>query len=461
MTRVAPAGPFLHGFGARYDLPLSLSLYLVGAGSVVLISFMLVATFAAGKVGPDAVRYPRAEIGWLQGVIQASWVKTICGLAGTLYLLAVMATGWLGSAQPESNPAEYLTWIYFWAGLVVLTGVFGPLWNAFNPFAAIDRLITRITGRTESIDPDRLLGVGIWPAAFLYLGFAGFELASGYANRPWLVADLAAAYSIFTIVGMRIYGARSWLSHVEAFTILFSVLSRLAPIQTDKNRIFLRPPGAGLLDRWGTGWDRVVFIILMLSTLAFDGLIATPLWQAIVTDLQPLSQPLEAWGTPGVRGLGLIGVSLLFLTVFALFMRLVMYFGLAEVSPVATTTAFALTLVPIAWVYNLAHNYSYLVIQGQGLFPLLSDPLTRGWHLLPTSGYQPSFAIAQAGTVWDLQVALIVIGHVVAVILAHLRAGERFKTARNALLSQYPMLVLMVMYTMTSLWILAQPSTSG
>jgi len=30
-----------------------------------------------------------------------------------------------------------------------------------------------------------------------------------------------------------------------------------------------------------------------------------------------------------------------------------------------------------------------------------------------------------------------VLGHIAAVYLAHLRAGERFKTASNALLSQY------------------------
>lgn len=56
---------------------------------------------------------------------------------------------------------------------------------------------------------------------------------------------------------------------------------------------------------------------------------------------------------------------------------------------------------------------------------------------------------------------LIVLGHIIAVYLAHLRAGERFKPAGNALLSQYPMLLLMVGYTMTSLWILAQPITAG
>ena len=43
----------------------------------------------------------------------------------------------------------------------------------------------------------------------------------------------------------------------------------------------------------------------------------------------------------------------------------------------------------------------------------------------------------------------------IAVYLSHLRAGERFRTAQRALLSQYPMLILMIGYTMVSLSILA------
>jgi hypothetical protein len=140
----------------------------------------------------------------------------------------------------------------------------------------------------------------------------------------------------------------------------------------------------------------------------------------------------------------------------------VIAFGSGRANPLATTTAFAFTLVPIALVYNLAHNYTYLLVQSQGLFPLLNDPLNRGWHLWPAAGaYQISFALASGAMVWYAQVVLIVIGHVIAVWLGHLRAGERFRTARRALMSQYPMLVLMVAYTMTSLWILAQPITEG
>jgi hypothetical protein len=206
----------------------------------------------------------------------------------------------------------------------------------------------------------------------------------------------------------------------------------------------------------------VVFVILMLSTLAFDGIVATNAWQDFNVALEPLWLPLGRFGFFFVRTLGLVLLTCTFLLVFVAFMQLVMFFGTRKVDLMATVTAFALTLVPIALVYNAAHNYSYLVVQSQALIPLLDDPLGKGWHLWPAVvGLKPSFALAQASTVWYAQVVLIVLGHVIAVYLSHLRAGERFRTAQRALLSQYPMLVLMVMYTMTSLWILAQPITAG
>jgi hypothetical protein len=141
---------------------------------------------------------------------------------------------------------------------------------------------------------------------------------------------------------------------------------------------------------------------------------------------------------------------------------MVIFFGNRKVDFVTTATGFAYTLVPIALVYNAAHNYSYVMVQSQVLIPLLNDPLQKGWSLWPAvAGLQPSFALAQASTVWFAQIILIVLGHVIAVYLSHLRAGERFRTAQRALLSQYPMLILMVIYTMTSLLILAQPTTAG
>lgn len=55
------------------------------------------------------------------------------------------------------------------------------------------------------------------------------------------------------------------------------------------------------------------------------------------------------------------------------------------------------------------------------------------------------------------QVALIVTGHVIAVYLAHAIALRSVWDPKRALRSQYPMLALMVLYTVLSLWIISQP----
>src|SRR2546428_42234 len=141
---------------------------------------------AAEKVGAKGVESPRRGRAFLRGLPRVRGLRVLGGTLGVVFLLAIMATGWFGSSKPDGNPAEYLTWIYFWAGLVVLTGLLGPIWDWVNPFRALDSLIRRIRGAADppAGEADRLAGVGIWPAAFLFFCFACLELTSGYANRP-------------------------------------------------------------------------------------------------------------------------------------------------------------------------------------------------------------------------------------------------------------------------------------
>jgi hypothetical protein len=462
------AAPYLHAFGARYDLPISLALYLYAAAGVVVLSFVMVVLFAGGQSGERSVRYPRLAAPALLTLGRSRAIRALTGGIGVLGLLAILVTGWFGSSDPTRNPAEILTWIYFWAGLVLLSGLVGNVWTLINPWTAIYDLIVRGRPPGRWHLPD---AVGVWPAAAVYLVFVLFELASGAANRPELVATGVAVYTLLTLTGMFLFGRDAWLGHCEGFTVLFSVIGRFGPVETERDEsgrlrgVWLRPWGAGLLQPQRAGWDWVVFVILMLASLAFDGILATGAWKSFDTALTPLAQPLGALAEPVVRTFGMLLLASAFLLIFVTFARLMILFGgrpgEGRAGELAIVTAFVLTLVPIALVYNAAHNYSYLTVQSQLLIPALADPLARGWSLLPTQSYQPSFALAGAETVWYMQIILIVLGHVIAVYLAHLRAGERFRTAHKALLSQYPMLVLMVMYTMTSLWILAQPITRG
>jgi hypothetical protein len=116
---------------------------------------------------------------------------------------------------------------------------------------------------------------------------------------------------------------------------------------------------------------------------------------------------------------------------------------------------FLLSLVPIALVYAVAHYFTLLVIQGQFAIPLASDPFGYGWDLFGTSDYAPNIAPLSPNTVWYVQVGALVGGHVAGLAVAHDRAVTTL-APRDALRSQYPMLALMVLYTIAGLWLLSR-----
>ena len=77
--------------------------------------------------------------------------------------------------------------------------------------------------------------------------------------------------------------------------------------------------------------------------------------------------------------------------------------------------------------------------------------------LFGTMLYRIDIGVVDANSIWYFSVIAIVMGHVVAVWVGHVTVSSVFHDSRAAGRSQYPMLVLMVSYTMLSLWILAQP----
>jgi hypothetical protein len=118
---------------------------------------------------------------------------------------------------------------------------------------------------------------------------------------------------------------------------------------------------------------------------------------------------------------------------------------------------FVPTLLPIALAYHVAHYLSYLLVAGQVVIPLASDPFGRGWDLFGSAHYSIAAGLVGARFAWYTSVVVIVAGHVLAMYVAHRLALARFSTPRLARRSQYPLAALMVAYTMLSLWILAQP----
>ena len=115
------------------------------------------------------------------------------------------------------------------------------------------------------------------------------------------------------------------------------------------------------------------------------------------------------------------------------------------------------TLVPIAVAYNIAHNFSSLLIQGQNLLPLLSDPFGLRWNLFGTAGMHTNIGLVDAKLTWYVAISAIVIGHVIAVWLAHRVMLRESGTPKRAALASIPLTVLMVAYTAISLLAIAEP----
>ena len=111
------------------------------------------------------------------------------------------------------------------------------------------------------------------------------------------------------------------------------------------------------------------------------------------------------------------------------------------------------SLVPIALAYSVAHYFSLLVFEGQDAWRLLSDPLGRGWDLFGTAGHTINYLAVGTQTIAVVQTVAIIIGHVAGVALAHERALEDVGGQRAAV-SQVPMLVAMIAYTVTGLTLL-------
>ena len=473
------AGPAAaHAFGARYDLPVPLAIYLTGAGAAVFLSFVVMALF--DRRAPGLRGYPSIDLlatapGRLlahPGVLLALRILSVAVFA------LVLATGLLGTGNPLRNFAPTFVWVIWWVGMAYVSALLGDLWSALNPwdtlFGWLEALFRR-SGPEAGISLDRPCPawVGVWPAAILFWVYAWLELISDAGERPSQLAGLIIVYSAIVWAGMAVFGREAWLRRGEVFTVAFGLLARFAPFAGRPagedgvpRQWRLRPYAVGLLTEGPVHWSLLVFTLSVLATVTFDGFKETPAWAAVLvwvtTDLtiRPLLIALRAMGLDLlmlVETVGFVLFPLLFALAYLGFCAVMSWTGGRHLSVGQVARLFVLSLVPIAIAYHLAHYMSYLLLAGQLVIPLASDPFGFGWNLFGTAAYAIDISVIDAKSVWFLAVGAIVIGHIAAVYLSHVMALRAYPDSRSAMRSQYPMLVLMVGYTMTSLWILSQP----
>ena len=138
---------YAHGFGTRYDLPVPLWLYVIGAGAAVGFSFLVVGLFVKGA--SDVQGYPRLNLlRWSFGraLVHPVVVSTIQALSVGLLVLVIVAGIW-GTETDTLNFAPTMVWVIWWVGTAYASALIGNVWGLVNPwnitFQWAERLYTR------------------------------------------------------------------------------------------------------------------------------------------------------------------------------------------------------------------------------------------------------------------------------------------------------------------------------
>ncbi|MGE5202847.1 MAG: hypothetical protein ACM3O6_12375 [Acidobacteriota bacterium] len=460
LAAATPSPLCAHGFGQRYDLPIPLWLYLLGAGATVGLSFIVVAALnPARRSGDGRRRFPLPS----GGAVGRSIVLAGRVAAASLFALVVIA-GLIGNQSPFKNIAPTMVWVIGWVGLSFASALIGDIWAMINPWDSLARLVEWLRwhgnpGISSSDVPFAKPRLDAWPAVLFFLGFAWCELVWDGSDQPRSLALTLLGYSAVTWTGMLAFGRLQWLRCGEIFSVAFGLFSRFAPLEAaadgGRTGLFLRPYAVGLLSRDPASPALTCFVLLLLATVTFDGILETPSWASLAVWAQSHGLDSALLAT-----LGLVGLPMAFLGVYLATIAVASRLMRSAVSVGELAGWFIATFVPIALAYDVAHNLSFLALGVQYLIPILSDPLGIGWDLFGTKLYLIDTGVVTASLMWYAAITVIVGGHVAAVYLAHTQALRLFPDRTEALRSQIPLVVLMIAYTMMSLWILAQPITN-
>lgn len=422
--------------GSRESVTIPAWLVLMTGGAVIGASFLLVSVVTDRRF---IDRIPQWGFRFEWSVPRG--LRLVGGITAVSGFIALLAVGIFGPQTPTANLAVLGVWALWWAGYAMSVYLVGNSWTALNPLKWIAR------ANPVSLNRNYPEGLGSWPAVVGLVALVWIEVTIPVAERPRLLVGVVLAYAITTLAGASLYDVEVWFERVDPVTRVFTFFGAIAPIQRVDDGFRLGIPGWRLVeDPIVEGPDDVTFVIGLLWLTTFDGFVATPTWVGIVEALVTLGvPPLLAYFGSLILGFAA------FMGAFVGASRLAKRMTRTPLDGSTVAVTFAASLLPIAAGYHLAHYLGYFLHYVPSAGVLLFDPLTPPSQL-------PVIVIPDwFGT---LQLAFVLVGHVVAIAVAHGLAFETFTGRLQPIRSQYAYGLVMVAYTMISIGIVYQPTVA-
>lgn len=460
---------YAHVSEQGFVLLLPTKAYIAGGVAAVALTIFLLA-FISAERSTALFRHVR-----VMQVGRASRLHLATSLIAFGFLIALLYAGIAGSRDPLSNPLPLFIWTIWWIGFVTLQGLMGDLWRWVNPWSGPHAILESVLQTKHRQLPDML---GYWPGVVVFIAVMSFALTDLAPDDPDRLALFVGGYFLFTLTGMVVFGAESWLSRCECFTMLLRYYALLAPVKVMKEsgrsiltvgvpawRAYQSSVSNALNSHSGTyDVSAAVFVLVMLASGSFDGLNETFWWLGNIG-----INPLEFPGRSAIVKetlLGLLAANILLVAVFVACVAMgrswVKRTGIAtDISLKQAFSVLAAGILPIAFAYHVAHFLTAFMVNAQYAYAVASDPMHTGADYLGlgtfyvTTGFFNTHHTVHA--IWLIQAGTVVVGHVLSVLLTHALAVKLWGTGRAAVVSQIPLAIFMIFYTFLGLWLLASP----
>jgi hypothetical protein len=442
-----------HGVGGQADLPIPASYAYWGAAVALIVSFgVLGFAWRESRFRGDESGRPMWP--WLARIVDSRITHAV------IVVVVLGYTAWIAMAAVFGkdtlvNPTFGAVFVLLWVGLVPASLLLGPIYRLCNPLRWLHRGIAAAAGtdfrRGLQEYPGRL---GMWPAAAFLFAFVWLELVDpSYASSLSTVRMWFLVVAALLMVGAAVYGD-TFFARSDPFEVYSSLVARLSPFgrRTD-GKLVVRNPMENL-DGLKPLPGLVAVVAVLFGSTAFDSFKESSRWLQFAADYST-HQTL-------VNTIALFSFCLIVFVSFSLAAMWTGGLGHTDEGDDETPRVrrrdlpnlFAHSIVPIVIGYIVAHYLSFFVSTGIATLQDLGDPLSRGWTLTSFLDGVNKYAIYNYPTNLAVtKVIAVVTGHVLGVVAAHDRA-VRLLPRRHALVGQLPMLVLMVAYTLTGLFLL-------
>lgn len=436
-----PGETLAHGIGQTYTLPLPLWLYLWASAAVVLLSFVVITALFPNY------RPKYKEKGKISFKVPVTLINFAKFSSLFLFFLTIVI-GIFGNQDPSYNFAPIFFWSTFVISFVVFSAFLGNWWQYLNPVMLIYSFFKKVSKedrRSYFQYPQKL---SYFPSLFFYFAFVWFELVSQVSDKPRAISLLIAIYATFMLWGMGIFGP-VFLQKADFLTVFSKLLSKISFVSYKNSRMYLVNPLSLIVKIERLKMPLVLFVILTLAGVAFDSFSESPSFWAIVSFFN-----LSAASYKFIRTIGLVVMIVPFAALYFAFLNIgnLIVSEKKKVSDLASY--YAVSLIPISVAYFVAHYFPLFVVGIQNIAMILGYSLGFFSEINPG---KVNLALLNPTFVWYAQIVLVVLGHIAAVLCAHFISFKVYSNSKSALLSQYPVTLLMVVYTFFSLWLLSQP----